>query len=264
MNLFDAKLSIADDVLQIQCPVSFNFGKNQKVSKVENRIFLMRGPTASQWFYKVKESIQKYCPSQKSQLISDVAVKHRLSKMYSKSHQNRSAILITQFDQFAKLFAAENENTTFLNNQYIQNIRLENMEEACILRQLRNVLLDKKHVFFEYLTNHCAKWKKELETIQGEISSDLNNAPLRAFAKNFCSFCTYFGNFIVHYFEEEQVFIDYYPMDDLYILIRELLLSHFDLYERIWELYILFFGKKDALMYEKILKMQSVSMVDIG
>ena len=53
LNLFDAKISISNDVLELKCPHSFTVSKGQKVSLIEDRTFYVKGNTVHEWFYKV-------------------------------------------------------------------------------------------------------------------------------------------------------------------------------------------------------------------
>lgn len=46
--------------------------------------------------------------------------------------------------------------------------------------------------------------------------------------------------------------------------VREILLSHFGLFEPIWELYITIAGKRDSLVLAKCLDLSSISLADLG
>ena len=87
--------------------------------------------------------------------------------MFSRTYKTRSTMISTQFDQFAALFVFESEAVNELNDKYIQNVRSENMEENVIIREMRNILLSKKHIFAQYLRNWCNQKKVELSKIQG-------------------------------------------------------------------------------------------------
>ncbi len=120
---------------------------------------------------------------------------------------------------------------------------------------------------FNYLEQFAQKKNAKLTVLSGRLSGAATDADLaEKFANGVKSFCETFAEMIPIYFEKEErtVFGEHYPLGEIAVAVREVLLSHFNLFANVWELYIGIFGRRDSVVLDKCMELADIRLADLG